>query len=93
MALVKLRITDELAKQIELDELVALQELGEGKSRYRELRNLLARFAVNPDNMPIPENEARKLIGSLKLSELNVVADAFFKEVKALAVNPTNGGG
>ena len=72
-----------------LDDLIAFEESG---TTIRGLREMLMRFATNGDGQPLPEGEARKLIGKMTVKEVRQTVERFteaVKELQATAVPPT----
>ena len=53
-------------------------------------KNVLARFVVDAAGNPMPFEEAKKLMGKLKLSEVSGVLQQFMELVNNAAVNPPN---
>jgi hypothetical protein len=77
-----------------LDDLIALDEAGGMKPR--QMRDLLARFLVDENGAFVPEEDAQKQLGSLKVSELKDAVKKFGEGVKGLkdgAVPPASGSG
>jgi hypothetical protein len=68
---------------ITLDEMIAMQE-----GQFSSIREVLAKSLVDQNGKPLKIEDARKLIGGLKLSQLNATCEAFYKEATTEAINP-----
>lgn len=51
-------------------------------------KNVLARFVVDAEGNPMPEDKARKALGALKISQIQGVLSQFMDLVNAQATNP-----
>lgn len=51
-------------------------------------KNILARFVVDDTGQPVPEAQARKQLGNLKMSEIEGVVKAFMELITGQAINP-----
>ena len=79
--------------RITLDELI---EMESGNMTARFMRDFLARFVTNGDGDYLAEEEARKIIGSMNLTQLKETSEQFvdsIQELQAAAIPPISGGG
>lgn len=53
-------------------------------------KEILARFVVEVDEAPMPFEKANKLLGALKLSEIESVLKSFMELLTSDAINPTS---
>lgn len=61
-------------ERLTLDDFLAVEDMqAAGRANVRTIRDILARFAVDEDGTPIPENEAVAAAGRLTLAQLNEV--------------------
>lgn len=68
-------------EELTLDDLVALEE---GSVSTRILRDLISRFLVDDDGNPIPEEDAIKIAGKMRMREMKEVATALTDEIKRI---------
>ena len=80
------------ADRLTLDELVDLES---GSYSATFMRNFLSRFVIDENGEFMAENEARKIVGKLTLTQLQTVVNDFTESIKGLqaaAVPPESGG-
>lgn len=53
-------------------------------------KNILARFVVDDAGNPVPEAEAKRQLGQLKMSEIESTLKAFMDLMTGAAINPPN---
>lgn len=51
-------------------------------------KNILARFVVDASDQPVPLEQAKKQLGSLKLSQIEATLKAFMELLSGNAINP-----
>ena len=78
---------DKLGESLTFDELIALQE-----GQARAVRDVLARYMVDEQDVSIPPDEASKVLGAMKLAEVADIAKQFTAAIQDKTANPTNGG-
>jgi len=80
---------------IDLDVLCMFESWADGNISYRGLRDFLVKHVVGEDDVLLPEDEAKRMVGALKLSELNDALTAIndaIANMKDEAVPPATGG-
>lgn len=93
MTEIRLHVTQERYERLTLNDLIALEEMGEGRFSARALRDILARFVVGEDGAYLPEETAQACIGELPLADLRAVAGQFGQEVARLSDQAVPPGG
>ena len=78
---------DKLGESLTFDELIALQE-----GQARAVKNVLARYMVDEQDVSIPPDEASKVLGAMKLAEVADIAKQFTAAIQDKTANPTSGG-
>ena len=73
--------------RITLDQLLDMQD-----GNLRAMRDVLAVSLIDGDNTYTEYEEAKRIIGGLKLSQVQQAAEAFAGQVKDTAVNPPSDG-
>lgn len=73
-------------ERLTLDQLIGMQD-----GEYKAMRDVLAMSLVDNRGEFLTEDEAKKIIGGLKLSQVLETANEFIKQVRDTAVNPTSG--
>jgi len=76
-------------QDITLDDLVEFEEGDQNSVRF--IRGFLGRFVANGDGV-YPPDEGTRMVGKLKIVEIQLLIEQFQKDVDALtnsAVNPT----
>lgn len=80
------------ADRLTVDDIIDLEG---AKTPVRIWRDRLARFMVDENDVFIPEDEARLMIGQLSINEVRQVIRMFWQKVKELQVSevpPESGG-
>jgi len=93
MAEIRLHITQERLDSLTVDDMIAVENVGEGRVSTKALRAILAKFCLDGDRAYLPESEAAKLIGKITRPRFFEVVREFLQKVNDLAVNPTNADG
>lgn len=70
------------ADDLTWDELDALEEAADGKLSLRAMRGMVARFMVDAQGKPVAVDEAQRLLGKLKRSEIAGVIEQFAAAVR-----------
>jgi hypothetical protein len=83
-----LHFTRERVVQLEVDTVIGLME---GTTSVRAKRDLVKVFAVDEQGKYLDEVEALRLIGRLKLHELNAAYEQVLRGAEEAAVSPLNG--
>jgi hypothetical protein len=80
-------------EELTLDQAIALESLAGGeKVDLAPMRDLFAHFVVDEDNKYLPEAEAARTVGRLRLNEIKDAASAFVDAIKDGLLPPANGG-
>lgn len=51
-------------------------------------KNILARFVVDENQKPVPEDKAKKMLGALKVAQIQNVMAQFMTLINDAAINP-----
>lgn len=89
MADIRINVTMARLDMLSVDEMVAVENVGDGIVSIKALRGIIAKFAVNGDDAYLPEDKALLLVGKILRPQFFGVAREFFTKVNELAVNPT----
>jgi hypothetical protein len=73
-------------ERLTLDQLIGMQD-----GEYKAMRDVLALSLIDERGEFLKDDEAKKTIGGLKLSQVLEAASEFVRQVRDAAVNPTNG--
>lgn len=81
-------------ERLTLDDLIELEESG-GAISMRRARDLLSDFLVNGSGLPVPKEEAVKVVGGFNLLEVRDAVDKFIAAANELggALVPEASGG
>lgn len=79
------KIESGIESELTIDDLIALQE-----GQARAVRDILSKFAFNDNGKKIEVDEARKIIGKMKLSEIEGITAQFSAALKDATANPTS---
>lgn len=90
MAEVTIRVDRARLRELSLDTLI---ELEEGTLSARAMRELLATFMVDDDDNYLPREEALRIIGQTRMSDVADVLTEFAAQLRAAALPPAAGGG
>ena len=85
MTQINFLITPEKANEMTWEEMESLME-----GNIVRARGLIARFMVDENDQPLDYEQARKILGGLKLPEIKGAVEQFAAAMKDSAVNPTN---
>jgi hypothetical protein len=88
MPQLRLKVSRERAKYLELDTLIAMEE---GQMTTRACRDLVAVFVTDERGEYLPDDEAQKAAGKLRAVDLADVFDRITKEFRELAIPPATG--
>lgn len=65
------------------DDMILIQESGEGQMRLRDVRGLIARFVTDDKGQPLDAEEASKQVGQLAWSQAREVMTEFGNQLNA----------
>ena len=82
---IKLNFDGNVRDDLDWEDVGVLEAELIGKSRF-----IIARYCTDENNIPIPYDEAVKLLAKVKLPQINEYVQGFLKLIKDGAVNPTN---
>lgn len=69
------------------DDLEIIEETQE-TGRVGKAKNILARFVVDEQGKPVPHDKAKKLLGSLTITQIETTLASFSKLLQGEAVSP-----
>jgi hypothetical protein len=79
------KIDNTIASELCIDDLIDLQD-----GKVKPLRDVLSKFAYSDGGVKIEPEEAKKLIGKMKIDEMRDLSEKFQAAVKEATANPTN---
>lgn len=85
-----MRIRIDLDK-LTLDTLITLQDAASIQN-LSEIKPILAAFLADDAGEPLPEEEALRAVGKLRLSELSALLNQLGEEIQAALLPPASGG-
>ena len=88
-------ITRDRLNEMTLDELAGLEDMLHGQTgevSLKGMRDLLARFVVDEKGEYLPDEAAKRTVGSVPVSQLQEIAGEFVKAFKDGVLPPENGG-
>lgn len=65
------------------DDMILIQESGDGQMRLRDVRGLIARFVVDEKGQPLAADEAARKVGQLAWSQAREVMTEFGTQLNA----------
>jgi len=89
MAELKIVFTEDRVPQLEVDTWLAIRE---GSVDVRAARDLTIVFVVDESGAYLPEEEAKKVVGRLKISQLFEIFGEISKAAQDDAIPPATGG-
>lgn len=85
------RSTTENNKRLTWDDLDTLERLHEGEASSIGMKNLVARFMANENNVYMPHEKAIKILGKLSQEDITDVINKFVESLNNAAISPPNG--
>lgn len=79
----RVHVAPDAADQLQIDDLIALEDAVAGNVSLRALRNLIARFVVDPTGQPVPEEAARARLGRLTAAQFMALAKELTGSIEA----------
>ena len=79
------KIESGIESELTIDDLIDLQD---GKAKA--VRDILSKFAVHDNGAKMDPAEARKIIGKMKVSEIESISKQFSAALSLATANPTN---
>ncbi len=89
----RFRVTKERMEELPLDSAIALEDMQLGENVHlRTMRDLFAHFLTAEDGAYLPDAEAQRCLGKLRINELKEVGKQFSDAVKEGVIPPASGG-
>ncbi len=89
----RFRVTKERMEELPLDSAIALEDMQLGENVHlRTMRDLFAHFLTAEDGAYLPDAEAQRRLGKLRINELKEVGKQFSDAVKEGVIPPASGG-
>jgi len=79
---INIHITDAAFDSLTWDDMITIQGTKDGQVDYAALRELVLHFMVDDDKNPLPEDEARRLLGKLGMNDIKKTLDEVTDKVK-----------
>ncbi len=88
---INIHITDAAFDKLTWDDMITIQGTKEGQVNYAALRELVVHFMVDANQNPLPEDEARALIGKLPVPQIKIVLDTVTERTRDFLSQKQNG--
>lgn len=88
---IRLSITKERLEQFTWEDYIALENLGDEKVSLGQLRDIIATFVANDDGTFMEPDQAKVLLGKLKLTDIKGVVQQLREKLTEYAAPKQNG--
>jgi hypothetical protein len=92
MTTININVSQARLDLLDVGDMIAVEEIGEGKITAKALRSILSKFVADDKGEYLSEEEAVKLISKIKRPQFVEVVRDFFQKVTDMALNPTTDG-